>query len=345
MNELLDGFIEILHFIDQLVISPTLDRVHIEGLYFIPSLFVAVIFLLIKKGGMSSSRFHAAFLTTRIWKSKTVITDYWSFFINLVILGLFGMLLAALFAGKGVVQSEEVARFITGITGDISFIEHPVVAAVAGTFFSFIVLELFYYLYHRWLHSYELPWKFHSRHHSATLLTPLTNYRGHPLESIVKLAVTYSASIVVGGFAVVLSSGEVEEIVILGTNLFAFFIVVFGGMLNHTHIFLRFPKSISYIVMSPAMHQVHHSEYVEHRNKNYGNYLSLWDWVFGTMHIPEKNEKVKFGIGVDSHEHNNIWVFMFGKSLYERARAVSLGRLNSESRLNERRRSDSQILD
>jgi hypothetical protein len=34
--------------------------------------------------------------------------------------------------------------------------------------------------------------------------------------------------------------------------------------------------------------------------KNLGFCLSLWDWAFGTLYMPDKREKLEFGLGHES---------------------------------------------
>jgi sterol desaturase/sphingolipid hydroxylase (fatty acid hydroxylase superfamily) len=48
--------------------------------------------------------------------------------------------------------------------------------------------------------------------------------------------------------------------------------------------------------MSPAHHQIHHSEDPAHFNRNFGSCLCVWDWAFGTLHAPQaRRERLRFG--------------------------------------------------
>ena len=44
------------------------------------------------------------------------------------------------------------------------------------------------------------------------------------------------------------------------------------------------------------MHQIHHSDNPVHYDKNYGVSLAIWDWIFGTLYIPARDETVQFGL-------------------------------------------------
>ena len=39
-----------------------------------------------------------------------------------------------------------------------------------------------------------------------------------------------------------------------------------------------------WVVISPAAHRIHHSNRPEHYNRNFSNFLTIWDHLFGTWH-------------------------------------------------------------
>jgi sterol desaturase/sphingolipid hydroxylase (fatty acid hydroxylase superfamily) len=50
------------------------------------------------------------------------------------------------------------------------------------------------------------------------------------------------------------------------------------------------------LVHSPAHHQLHHSTDPRHFDRNFGYALSLWDWAFGTLCLPERRGRVRLGV-------------------------------------------------
>ena len=56
-------------------------------------------------------------------------------------------------------------------------------------------------------------------------------------------------------------------------------------------------KFLNRIFISPAQHQIHHSKALKHRDKNLGGQLAIWDWIFGTIYLPDKKEDIQFGVG------------------------------------------------
>ena len=176
----------------------------------------------------------------------------------------------------------------------------------AGIFFLFN--DFAYFLDHYTRHKIPALWQFHRVHHSAEPLNPMTVYRSHPADLIFENAIyVFTISIVVG----VLGYFTVE-------NLSAFFIakmklVIYAfnllGMFRHSHVWIPFGPFWSKIFMSPAQHMIHHSAALPHRDKNNGRMLSVWDWMFGTLYIPENEERHELVLGIDATEldcHPNL---------------------------------------
>lgn len=300
-------------YLDYLLVTPILERIVLESIYFIPSFIVALIFLYVTKNGMSLRRFNAAFLTSRIWSSRSAKADYVSIVVNSVILGMITLILESLLTGGAVNISRSISLWMASTVGAIEPVSFPILASIGATFAVYVFLDFYFYWYHRWLHSGGFAWKLHSRHHSATILTPFSNFRGHPIEAVLRAPLIFGISVTVAGLADYFSGGQASEIALLGTNLFGFIVLFFAGTLTHTHIFLRFPRWLSHLIVSPAMHQVHHSNLPKHHNKNFASAFALWDWLFGTLYLPSKGEKIKFGLGDVGEEQHNACEFMLGK--------------------------------
>jgi sterol desaturase/sphingolipid hydroxylase (fatty acid hydroxylase superfamily) len=64
--------------------------------------------------------------------------------------------------------------------------------------------------------------------------------------------------------------------------------------LRHSQVPVSFGPLDS-VILSPHMHQLHHSVKLAHWDKNMGNQLSIWDWCFRTGFKPEKGEALRFG--------------------------------------------------
>lgn len=184
-------------------------------------------------------------------------------------------------------------------------------------FYSFTALassEFFYYWLHRAVHTFPALWEFHKVHHSAKAMTPLAVYRLHPVDFWLTGA---SKGFGVGLNIVIFAHffpGIASDLKFLGTNVFVFFLGLLGGVLHHSHVWISFGPFFERLLISPAQHQIHHSEKPEHYNKNFSSVLSIWDWAFGTLYVT-KWEKEKFTIGLGSEKeeapYQNAWSMLY----------------------------------
>jgi sterol desaturase/sphingolipid hydroxylase (fatty acid hydroxylase superfamily) len=195
----------------------------------------------------------------------------------------------------------------------------------------FVVDDLSKYLVHRWMHRFPLLWAIHKVHHSATTMTPVTVYRVHPLEGVLyglRSAVAQGSTLSLFYF---LFGDAVSLYTVLGVNALVFFFHITGSNLRHSHIEIRYWRWLEHILISPAQHQLHHSIAKRHYDKNFGVALAVWDWLFGSLHLSEKEkaEPLEFGLeGRDGRYEADLKVIYFepfremGQILRRRARRV-----------------------
>jgi sterol desaturase/sphingolipid hydroxylase (fatty acid hydroxylase superfamily) len=84
---------------------------------------------------------------------------------------------------------------------------------------------------------------------------------------------------------------------LLGVNLYYSIFQIFGKHLRHSHIWWAWGPRVSHVFISPAQHQIHHSCDPRHVDKNYGEVLAIWDWLFGSLYVAGKKEDLQFGLG------------------------------------------------
>ncbi|MEM7176225.1 MAG: sterol desaturase family protein [Pseudomonadota bacterium] len=171
---------------------------------------------------------------------------------------------------------------------------------LAGSIFAAVVLLLTQdfcrYWNHYLHHETRFLWPFHAVHHSAEVLTPITFLRAHPVYSAL-LALIMSVLIgIAQALVLFVLVGKVEPWVIFFSTLVFRAHIFFGGHLRHTHIWLSFGPTLEHVLISPAQHQIHHSCDPKHFDKNYGEIFAIWDWMFGTLYIPDGQEKLEFGL-------------------------------------------------
>ena len=79
-----------------------------------------------------------------------------------------------------------------------------------------------------------------------------------------------------------------------------------GASLRHSHIWFSFGR-LNLLLVSPAMHQVHHSKAEEHWDRNYGEVFSIWDWMFGSLYLPQQREDLNFGLSGEHDPHPTVY--------------------------------------
>lgn len=161
----------------------------------------------------------------------------------------------------------------------------------------FVADDFTRYWLHRALHRVRALWALHRLHHSAEVLTPITVYRMHPLESaLYSVRMVVTQGLVVGVFfhffGMRLSAWEVA-----GANLFTYAFNLAGANLRHSHVWLSFGPWLERLFISPAQHQIHHSDRPEHYDRNFGSFLAVWDWMFGTLVLARGQVVTGFGLG------------------------------------------------
>ena len=101
-------------------------------------------------------------------------------------------------------------------------------------------------------------WEFHKVHHSALVLTPMTVYRSHPVESFfyaTRMAIAQGCAV---GLCYFLFGPTLSMADILGANVFIFAFNVMGSNLRHSHVKWSWGKHIEKWFISPLQHQIHH---------------------------------------------------------------------------------------
>lgn len=161
---------------------------------------------------------------------------------------------------------------------------------------AFVAGDFALYWTHRLFHAVPLLWRSHRLHHAPPVLTPLTAFRFWPWEQMVHMSGNMLAQGLGLGLVAGLAGARVPALTVLGVNIF---VLVWGlafAHLRHSPVPLPFPRFLSGWLISPHMHQLHHSVAVEHRDRNFGTALAVWDRMFGTFTLPARDERFRFGV-------------------------------------------------
>jgi sterol desaturase/sphingolipid hydroxylase (fatty acid hydroxylase superfamily) len=135
------------------------------------------------------------------------------------------------------------------------------VAKIFRIFFYLLIVDFFYYWFHRWQHTISFLWEEHKFHHSDVSLNVTSATRVHWLEGPLVLAFVF---IPLG----VLFQIEPDELGLIG------FIDVLWLQFTHLnlHLELGFLQSV---VVGPQYHRIHHSFAPEHIDKNFTAFFPI----------------------------------------------------------------------
>jgi sterol desaturase/sphingolipid hydroxylase (fatty acid hydroxylase superfamily) len=169
----------------------------------------------------------------------------------------------------------------------------------------FVVDDASRYYLHRLMHRWPVLWAFHRVHHTAESLTPFTVFRTHPVEGLLfGLRSTLVQGCLIGVF-VFLFGDRVTLLSLLGANVFTSALNLLGANLRHSPVPISYGKILEAWLISPAQHQIHHSQAPEHWNKNFGAFIAVWDRLGNTLEYGSNKQELTYGLGHQkTHEHN-----------------------------------------
>lgn len=134
-----------------------------------------------------------------------------------------------------------------------------------------LALDFSSWLVHFIMHKNHYLWRFHLIHHSDTNVDVTTGLRHHPGDSLLR-GIFFILFIFISG-------APMYSVMIYQT------LVVIATAFTHANISLpkRIDKILSYIIISPNMHKVHHHWKQPYTDSNYGAVFSFWDRLLGTF--------------------------------------------------------------
>jgi len=163
-------------------------------------------------------------------------------------------------------------------------------SVVSSIIISALLLDFFGgWLSHITEHKVPLFWRMHIIHHADNNVDVTSGLRHHPLESVWR-----------GLFflmAIVICGAPIYAVMIYQTLL-----TVFTGV-THANISLpaKVDRVMSYVLVSPNMHKVHHHWKQPYTDSNYGAVFSIWDRLLGTF---KKLDPGQIRYGLDRYYPN-----------------------------------------
>ncbi len=167
-------------------------------------------------------------------------------------------------------------------------------------------------------HKVKPLWMIHLVHHSDHHVDTTTANRHHPLESIIRYVFTLTGVFLVGAPIGIIMLYQSLSVVL--------------SQFNHANIKLpkQIDKALSWVIVSPDMHKVHHHFVLPYTDSNYGNIFSIWDRLFGTYMYLDP-EKITYGVDTFPDEKENSSIVGLLKQPFHKYRKPTTG-LSSTSK-------------
>ena len=212
-------------------------------------------------------------------------------------------------AGYGLLAGNIIINFLT--KGSVLFFYiylyqfklvaiNDLLSPVFAWVLTFITIDFIFYWYHRCSHRVRFLWAVHMNHHSSEEMNFSVSLRQAWFGPLTKIPFFMFMPLL--GFDPIITAA-------------AGIILTLWGVLSHTQWINRLGP-LEYIFVTPSAHRVHHGSNEEYLDKNYGNFLIIWDRLFGTF--ADEKSKVVYGIVDNVKTFNPLKItFQFWITMYQ----------------------------
>ncbi len=162
-------------------------------------------------------------------------------------------------------------------------LHHFQLAAPTHIVLGLVLLDAWMYLWHRANHAVPFLWRFHRVHHSDPHMDVTTATRFHLGEHV------GSATLRLG--VIPLLGVEIWTVVLYDT------LVLAVTQLHHADITLgRADRWLRWLIVTPDVHKVHHSDWRPETDSNFSTVFSIWDRLAGTLRLRVNPKTIHFGL-------------------------------------------------
>ncbi len=161
----------------------------------------------------------------------------------------------------------------------------PVVEAIL----ILLLIDLWMYVWHRLNHETAFLWRFHSIHHSDSILDVTTSWRFHYIEILFSELLRLPLFMLIGA----------------GIEHLLLYSLLMTPVIEFHHSNFSIPPDMErlarLIIPSPLMHRLHHSRLRCEHDSNYGSLLSVWDRIFGSLLVKDNLDDLLLGLDDESN--------------------------------------------
>ena len=135
-----------------------------------------------------------------------------------------------------------------------------------------ICADFVLYWEHRLFHEHKKLWPFHAVHHSVETMDWLAGSRSHIVQTFIERSLVLVMLHMLGADKAAL------DIYVL--------IAAIQAIVIHCNLKLHWGP-LKYLIVTPQFHHWHHSSEAPAIDTNYAAHTILFDWMFGTYHMPK----------------------------------------------------------
>ncbi|MBZ5493065.1 MAG: sterol desaturase family protein [Acidobacteriia bacterium] len=154
-----------------------------------------------------------------------------------------------------------------------------------------LLMDYTLYLWHVLTHRVPFLWRFHAVHHVDLDLDASTALRFHFGELAVSMPYRAAQVLLIGVDTEALSYWQ----------LFLSLSILF----HHSNVRLprRLESALSWFLVTPRMHGIHHSNEPDEANTNWSSGLACWDRIHRTFRLDVPQEEITIGVkGIDTED-------------------------------------------
>ena len=147
-----------------------------------------------------------------------------------------------------------------------------------------VLVDCWQYWWHRINHRVPLLWRFHAVHHADAELDATSGVRFHTIEIVFSML---ARLVVLPLLGVTIPQLVLYETLSLPVILFHHSNVRLGANVD---------RALRWLIVTPWMHWVHHSDWRPETDSNYSSFLSVWDRVFRSFRLRHRPQDIHLGL-------------------------------------------------
>lgn len=154
----------------------------------------------------------------------------------------------------------------------------------ASVALAIVLFDFWMYLWHRGNHAIPFLWRFHRMHHADPYMDATTGVRFHTVEVVLSFLTKIVAMQIIGMSIWHLALYEVLVLPVV--------------LIHHSNVAIPrwMDRGLLLLIVTPAMHRVHHSRLRQETDSNYGSLFPYWDFALRSLCLRDDVEAVQIGL-------------------------------------------------